>query len=101
MNRAPATENKMATPGEDKRLRLAEYTAHRCPTGELDYRVGVRLDTSGAAPVLVIEPLRRSPAEVGEDAFQPAGPGVHLQAQFAGVLVEQIRHAVLAADEAA
>jgi hypothetical protein len=67
---------------------------HRVPTGCLDRVLGVRVDTSSAVPELVITTWRRSPADVGEDAFIETAEAVRCQIQFSGLLLEQIRHAV-------
>lgn len=59
----------------------------------MDRRLAVRLDTSGPVPELVLETLRRSPAEVGDDAFVPTGEAGRLQVQFADELVRAIQKA--------
>jgi hypothetical protein len=41
--------------------------SYRVPTGAIDRRLRGRLDKSGAVPVLVIEMMRRSPDELGEE----------------------------------
>jgi hypothetical protein len=75
----------MAAPLENK--------GHRVPTGAIDRRLAVRLDTSGPVPELVIETLGRSPAEVADDAFHPIGTAVSQELQYADVLVEAIAKA--------
>lgn len=67
---------------------------HRVPTGELDRCLNVRVDSSGPVPVVVIETCRRSPSEVGESAWIATAEAVAIQLQFAGVLLEQVRHVV-------
>jgi hypothetical protein len=80
-------ENKMmAAPLENK-------GGHRVPTGAIDRRLAVRLDTSGPVPALVIETLGRSPAEVADDAFHPIGTAVSLELQYADELISAIAKA--------
>ena len=87
----PATENKMLrTAGLENKAEPARY---RVPTGAIDRRLAVRVDTSGSVPELVIETLGRSPAEVADDAFHPIGSAVSLELQYADVLLEAIAKA--------
>jgi hypothetical protein len=67
---------------------------NRVPTGCLDATVGVHVLDGPGVPVLVISMWRRSPAEVGEDAFIETAERVSLQLHYAPLLLEQIRKAV-------
>jgi hypothetical protein len=82
-----AHENKMmSAPLENK-------GGYRVPTGAIDRRLAVRVDTSGPVPELVIETLGRSPAEVADDAFHLIGGAVSLELQYADALLEAIAKA--------
>jgi hypothetical protein len=93
----PATENKMLTPEAlENKATAAAPVKSRYPTGELDAAVFARVidgETHGRVPLLDVRQWRRSPVEVGEDAFRPTAFGVTVQAQFAPVLLEAIAKA--------
>ena len=92
-----ARENKMLRPdGLENKATAAAPAKYRAPTGEIDAAVFARVldgGTHGAVPVLEVRTWRRSPAEVSDDAFQPTGAGVTVQAQFAAPLLEAIAKA--------
>ncbi len=75
------------------------HPERRVPTGELDRVLEVAVDSTARPPLLVLTTLRRSPAEVSDEAFRP----VHvttLQLQYADVLIARIRAAVAPNQEA-
>jgi hypothetical protein len=84
---------KPATAYENKVMPAIENKGHPVPTGHVDRRLAVRVDTSGSVPELVIETLGRSPAEVADDAFHPIGTAVSLELQYADALLEAIAKA--------
>ena len=65
----------------------------RVPTGDVDRVLTVACDWTARPPLLLITTLRRSPADVSEDAFRPVHTTV-LQAQFGELLLERIREAI-------
>lgn len=67
---------------------------NRVPTGSVDATVGVHVLDGSGVPMLIISTWRRSPAEVGEDAFIETQEKVALQLHYAPLLQEQIRNAV-------
>jgi hypothetical protein len=77
-----------------KVMPAVENKGHAVPTGQVDRRIRVRVDSSGSVPELVIETLGRSPAEVADDAFHPIGTAVSLELQYADALLEAIAKAL-------
>jgi hypothetical protein len=66
----------------------------RVPTGEVDRILTVAVDGTAGVPLLVIRTLRRTPDQVSDRAFRPVHT-ITLQAQYAELLIERIRAALI------